>query len=484
MDNGMELHKVIYSVLLTQIQFGTYRYKENLPTLEEASARFLVSVDTVRAAYLRLKREGYITLSKNVGATIKVDYDKQETEQFIQTFFAQRKAALLDLGNSMLPLFGNAQWVGLKKATAETLHAMDQLFREENAPAPYAMLKHFTQKYSALGNNLFMRLVWQTFMFFQNPFFSIPENLRYFDQPADYLPTLLALCRKKDWAALHIAIEESIKRLSSTLQWFYETKITIQLPEQEISFAWSSYKKTQQICYSLAMELMLSISRGVYPIGSLLPSQEELAKQHGVSVSTVRRALGLLSNMGAIKSSRHVGTRVLPFDQTAENSDLSNPVVRRRLLDSAQSLQILALSCRATSNITLTSMDAETIRQWKEQLYEIKRVGQYQLALFASFSFISHFAPYRTIRLVYAELLKQLLWGHPLRSMRGAQENLNALFLPHLNCLIDCIEQSDAAGFATSLERIAIQEVEFTVKTMLQLGIKEAATLGLPQDMA
>lgn len=112
MGNSTELRQVVYSVLLTQIQFGVYRYGEKLPNIEETSERFHVSIDTARAAYLALKEKGYITLSKNVGATVKVEYSALETEEFIQAFFAARKHAVLDLGNALSPLFGNASGSG------------------------------------------------------------------------------------------------------------------------------------------------------------------------------------------------------------------------------------------------------------------------------------------------------------------------------------------------------------------------------------
>ena len=72
--NVNELQQVIYNVLLMQIRFGAYRYGARLPTLEEASQLFLVSIDTVRAAYLSLKQEGYISLSRSVGASVRVLY--------------------------------------------------------------------------------------------------------------------------------------------------------------------------------------------------------------------------------------------------------------------------------------------------------------------------------------------------------------------------------------------------------------------------
>ena len=210
---------------------------------------------------------------------------------------------MLDLGNALSPLFGNAQWIGLKHASAQTMRAMEQLLHEKNiSAAPYAMLEHLNQKYSSFGNTLLMRLVWQIFMFLQDPLFSVGENLQYFDGASDYLPEVLSLCQNRDWARLRAVMDRSLGRLTLALTRFYEARITTPSLGKEVSFTWSSYKKSQQLCYSLAMELLIAISRGVYPVGSLLPSQKELAKQKGVSLSTVRRALELLSSVGAIKS--------------------------------------------------------------------------------------------------------------------------------------------------------------------------------------
>ncbi len=145
-------------------------------------------------------------------------------------------------------------------------------------------LDNLELKYSALGNRLLMRLVWQTFMFLHDPFFSVRESKQYFEQSADHLPTVLNHCRKKDWAGLRCTLDEPMKRLSSALEGFYASKITMHSPEKESAFVWSVYKKSQQLCYSFAMELLLSISMGTYPEGSLLPSQKELAGQRGVSL--------------------------------------------------------------------------------------------------------------------------------------------------------------------------------------------------------
>ena len=61
----MERCHVVYDVLKTHIQFGAYRFGDVLPTMENNTENFLVSLDTIRSAYLRLEREGYVTLSQN-----------------------------------------------------------------------------------------------------------------------------------------------------------------------------------------------------------------------------------------------------------------------------------------------------------------------------------------------------------------------------------------------------------------------------------
>lgn len=55
-----ELHEIIYAMLHTQIAFGAYPYKASLPRMEDAAKWFSVSVDTIHATYLKLKKEGYL----------------------------------------------------------------------------------------------------------------------------------------------------------------------------------------------------------------------------------------------------------------------------------------------------------------------------------------------------------------------------------------------------------------------------------------
>lgn len=129
-------------------------------------------------------------------------------------------------------------------------------------------------------------------------------------------------------------------RLASVLYDFYENNIDSGEPVTQTAFHWNSYKKASQLCYTLGMEILTDINRGRYTPGSFLPSLEKMAKEKQVSVSTIRRTLSLLNSIGVTKSVNGHGTKILHKNEISENCDLTQPAVRRRLSDYAQSLQI------------------------------------------------------------------------------------------------------------------------------------------------
>jgi len=62
---------------------------------------------------------------------------------------------------------------------------------------------------------------------------------------------------------------------------------------------------------ALAEELLTAIADGTYPVGSRLPTEEELAATHGMARETVRRALSRLQQLGLIDRRPGAGTTVV-----------------------------------------------------------------------------------------------------------------------------------------------------------------------------
>lgn len=481
MDNVVELQQVIYNVLKTQIQFGTYQFEERLPTIEDAARLFQVSVKTIRKAYQRLQRDGYITISKGIGVKVKVCYSKRDTEAYIQQFFTEQKNVLLDLSQSMRPLFSNAQWLGFKKASPELLDNIERLTNPKESMAPYNMFQQLQLIYGALGNDLLMRLVWQTFTFFLTPFLSVSGNSKLLIKDQDPVVKMIGLSREQNWQELRAAVETFQDQKFISLSRFYEERILLPSSENQTDFAWSVYKKASQICYSLGMELLIAISIGVYPAGSLLPSLSSLAREKDISVNTVRRTITLLNDIGATKTINGVGTKVLPPEQIAENCDLTQPAVQKRLSGYVKSLHILALSCRQAAETTISFMDQAAVERWKEKLSANAQMQRYELVPYTIVNQISKDAPFIMLRKVYEALFRDLFWGYPLKSLLENPQAYSAFYIPYFEFFMDCLERSDAAAFSEKMEELMRREIRFAVDQLVGLGIKEAAELVLDE---
>ena len=143
----------------------------------------------------------------------------------------------------------------------------------------------------------------------------------------------------------------------------------------EVVFCWDAYNKSSQLRYSLAMELLTEIGRGIYPPGSYLPSAERLSAEKGVSVSTVRRAVCLLNSIGAVKSSRPLGARVLTPSQSAENCDFTQPDLRRRLWNWRKACRYSPCPARRYRKSHWPPLDDPSLCRWKQCLYDLKTRG-------------------------------------------------------------------------------------------------------------
>lgn len=481
MECDSALQQAIYDILRIQIESGTYCHMDKLPAIEEAAGYFFVAVDTVRAVYLRLRQAGYICLSKNVGARVIVQYDPAQMTPFLQTYFASRKDALIDLSTALGPLFTHAQCIGLKNASSETLLRMECLSKTHGKPQPpYAIWQCLEQKFAGLGNKLIIRLARQVYLFLYAPFFSINGSGQYWEHAESYVCDIIGFCRQNAWQKLDEKVNGAHDTLSAAVRQFLQEKITMQ-SVQSVPFRWDAYRKASQLCYSLATEILVDINRGIYPAGSYLPSAAQLSEKKGVSVSTVRRTVSLLGSIGAVKSSRPRGACVLPFDESLKNCDLTQTVIQRQLLGMLESLQIFALTCREVTERTLSALDLDSRCQWIQELEKIKGFQHFEVIGYCILELLAKWAPYQAIRVVYSELLPLLFWGYPLRGIKGGQGMVNAAYAPYIDKLIGYLETGNILRFSAKLEAFMLWELREKAECLAGLRIPGADGVLIPE---
>lgn len=482
MDKAMELRQIIYELLAAQIEFGTYRYKDRLPKMEEVSQWFSVALGTVKAAYRQLKEKGYITTIRGTGAIVAVQFGDEELERNIQTYFSLRKDAVMDLSHAFGPLFSYAQWYGLKNAKAEQLDELEHLCAQTKILRPYVLAQHIRLIYGSLNNELLLKMIWQAYLFFQAPFLSLPSNLVAFEDSDGPLLDMIRLCRQKDWDGLWERVASCQEQIASATEWFYANRVIIEPPGEPIPFCWNIYQSPSQRCYSVAINILKGFRLGIFKRDDFLPTPTEMAEYMQVSTITVRRTLTLLNQLGVTRSINGVGTKVLDTEESINYCDFTQPVVQKQLLGFVQSLQILAMTCGACAKSVVK--DAHAVGLWKERLAYIRKNERYENVVFASFEIIPLYAVNQVVREIYEKLLHFLLWGYPLRSMHGTREEINAYYFPHIHSLQESLEHSDWERLAAELENMLFYELEFAAAKVEELGITGASSLVIPRREA
>lgn len=473
MKELMKLNQIIYNIIKAQIDFGTYHFEDHLPPIEEMADILMVSVDTVRLAYHQLQEDGYITLSKRIGSAVKVQYSREEIENHIQVYFAERKELLSDLCASMPLLLSGIQISAWKLILKKDINEIETFVSQPHSKPVFWLMFYLHMIYGALKNDLLTNLFRKLSSIYMLPFLSLEDYDKYVYRECNSIPEQIRLSQQEDWTALRSVILDTFEGHLVNITNFYETRITFTGAKKQLDFTWNSYNNASQVCYFVGFEILQSIILGSYPEGSLLPSLKSLAEEKQVSVSTIRHTLALLNDLGIVKTINGVGTKVLSIVQAAGNLNTSNPTMRKRLLGCKQSLQLIALSCHDIAMFTIRTLDETQKKQWIEELYSLDRLKKYDLVSSASIRCISQFIPYQTIRIVYAELYKQLFWGTPLRGLLGPQEAINAYYHPYYHILIDALKNNDAKVFAENLEEIFKYKFEHITQQLNTLGIQE-----------
>lgn len=454
-------------MLVTQIKLGVYHFNDHLPYIKEMSLYLQVAPETIRYAYSKLKDNHYISLSKNTGAKIIIEYSQDEIQNHIQEFFITRKDALIDLSQSMQPLFSHIQWLSLKNASEESLNELEQLITKREIFVSYRAIHIFLKLFSFLKNDILIRLIWWIYIFYQIPFFSVYKEISILEKNGYLLLEIVRLCRQQDWDKLKIAIDKSHEQIHTNLMQFYKSHIHYASSHEKIAFSWDVYKRNEQKQYSLGTEIIQDLSRGNYREGSFLPSLDSLAIQKNVSVSTVRRTLTLLRQIGAVKSINGVGTQILPINKIAENCDFSQNSTKKRLSDFVQSLYILTNSCQEIVQLTLVHMDESEINQLIILLEKLRNIHRCELAAYSVLHYVVKYAPYNAISIIYSQLFEQLLWGYPLRSIMKVLHNITI----HIDTLIECLHIKDFNHCSHIVERLMINDLISASQYLEKIGL-------------
>lgn len=471
--NEQQFSNLIYEYFLLKIHFGYYKYGSILPSIETLCCEFSVSAQTVKAALQRLRAEGYIAMHNGRPTKVLYQETEQEREDFVCRHYSLRSDAFPDLYRAwelvIIPLLAE----GIRRVDDDDLLYIDRLAERAGSSELMFFYCFTLQK---LENPLVMNLFWETALFQSFPFMQATDNASIYNTSAMQasLKGIITCKKSEDWIGIERILHFFQRKGFNEAFAYIQTKQCLHpvAPEEQIPFTWRIYRNHPQICYSLALHLLHDIYMGEYRGQEFLPSYENMAEKYGASVSTIRRTVRLLSQLGVAQSINGRGTRIFSIGPQIQEPDFTSPGVRRNLAFFYQAFELIIYSCETVTQDTLLALTPAEKSELLSQLETYLATGRCELSLWCILITIGMRSPLKTIQEIYRKLYGLFLWGYPLKASNSELSVHDKIAMQFTSTLIATLKTDDAAQSAKLVKALVKQLFPYAERYLYKHGIK------------
>lgn len=470
MNSNQQFSSLVYEYFLLCFQSRYYLYGDRLPTIDILCREFGVSSQTIKAAYKRLRTEGYITIQPGKPAMVSFMQTETDASQFIAGYYERRLKAFPDLylsgGLFFLPMLAE----GLRRMTEEELSFLSRLAQRANAED---LVQFYCCALQKMDNPLALSLFWESSMFHGFSFARKYINTELYDADAirGRLLSAISCTRKKDWELLYQRLLSFHSYTLGQLKGFISRQAGSIPAAKQIPFTWNICRERPQIRYSLASRILQEIYFGVYCGAKLLPSYEKLAQTFGVSVSTARHTVNLLNQIGITQTVNGVGTRIFSIHERCNEPDFTSSSVRQILSLFVQSFELIIYSCEEVLSGVLNALPPKEKEALIVQLQENLGLDRCGFSLWHVLTCITCCSPLAGVREIYGKIYGLSLWGHPLKASQEMTPELSQMerqftktFLGHLKnddvkCCAACMKEHISWIFPMAVRYLSLHGI-------------------------
>lgn len=475
MENRQNFSNLIYDYFVARILFRYYTYGDSLPSADTLCKEFNVSSLTVKAALRRMRSEGYISMGKGVFTKVIYKQSEEALEKHIQNFYSVRWHAIQDLYHSSELIFAPLLTECFRRMDVKDFSCLSDLTEQRSADD---IMRFYCYTLQKLGNPLVMNLLWETSIFLGFPFANKYGASTLIDEKltGNRLRDIISNAKKEDWNAVH-DIFLDFEQVSAKKQSDYFAPLLQSAPEEkQLSFKWCIYRERPQLCCSLAMDILFRNYMGEYRETRFLPSYEKMAASFGVSVSTMRRTIRLLNELGAASSMNGKGTLIYPPEEHGAEPDFSQNAIRRNLAYFIQAFEVVLYTCRGVSFSVLSSLPANSIDTLTAQLELHISTDHCELALWSILLFLVKNSAVKGVKEIYGQLFGLLLWGYPMKIGLSEPIHFSRTCICLTRELLACLRKNDMNKGAEKIRELTGFMYSCSEQFLLSHGL-------LPEDL-
>lgn len=471
MRSEKQFSNLIYEYFLKRIQFRYYKCGDLLPSIDTLCREFSVSALTVKIGLQRLRAEGYIDMHNGRSTKVIFKQTQAEAYQCANQYFSRRIESFKDLYQTTEMIIMPLLLESFHRMDEQDLAFLDRLAKGSSADD---ILHFFCFVLQKMENPLAMNLYWETSFFWGLLFVKQggKKDLSDLKIMHEEMGDCVFLAGRKDWASLHKKLQVFRKDSVGNAVESLSQMIPPAKGEKQIPFEWRIYRERPQVCYSLASHIMHHIYMGRYRDTDFLPSYERMAEEYRVSVSTVRRTIKVLNQLGAARTINGKGTRIFRIGEPCDATDFEVPAIRRNLAYFIQSFELLVFSCETVMREFLTAVSQEERNELIKELEENLDTGRCELSLWYCLLLIARYSPLQGIREIYGRIYSLFLWGYPLKTSYGRNVDSDRAMYDFTVTMISRLKENAIDACAETLREMAARQFPIAQQYLHQCGIR------------
>ncbi len=124
-----------------------------------------------------------------------------------------------------------------------------------------------------------------------------------------------------------------------------------------------------------------------------------------MSVSTMRRTIRVITEMGAVEPVNGVGIRILSVGETERMPDFASPAVRSNVALFFQAFELVIYTSERVVPVVLKGSEPEELDSLIRQLEENRHTGRCEFSLWHLLIYIAQYSPLRGVREIYEKYM-------------------------------------------------------------------------------
>ena len=374
MKRNQSLYFLIYTDLKAQILGEHWEYGGRLPSADQLALQYYVGKWTIRKAMELLEADGLIRTEERRRAVVL--YQSPYTGEHIPAHrILRRRSDSLSVYQTMELLMPDILALCSRSARVYELEHFEPIIRWSKRPRAVGCWKLVSgllhDMLLASGNSLFLSM-YGAMEFYAEVSFMMDHQypLTSYDMiTANLTPIQVLEKLQADHRTVRRHFAEYYHAVYLSAQHVFD-KLTEKFPHiddsGENTFTWEF--GVHHLYRKISRDLIEKIILGIYSVESWLPSEAKLAKEYGVSVSTIRQALRLLSLLGFIQTVHGKGSKILSLEYHHVPQLNQHEEYRMEFLQFLSGLQLMAIAVRAAVPLAFSHIHANEGKKLREGL--------------------------------------------------------------------------------------------------------------------